>query len=210
MMNEATQREIASLLLKELSGEGLEAVLVGSSAVVALDLFPRSSKDADALAPPGVSLDEGRRTMRAIGERFHIEPTEVGEGTISLIQRGEAGEIVWRMDLIVPGDGLIPSAAATLIHKRAKKTVIGRAAIAEHLLAMKAIAYGDCVGKGIHDRAAEYKRDVEALRAIPARLDLRLTEGLLSAFPDVRRDAAVRLINETFGTKFRESPDPSV
>lgn len=207
-MDEATQREIASLLVKDLSREGLEAVLVGPSAVVALDLFPRSSKDADALAPAGFPLDEGRRVMRAIGERFRILPTEMGEGTISLLQRGEAGEISWRMDLIVPGDGLIPNAAATLIHERAKRTDIGRAAVAEHVLAMKAIAYGDCVGKG-NDRAAEYKRDVDALRAIPARLDLRVTEALLATFPDARRDAAVRLINETFGTKFRESRDPS-
>lgn len=66
-MDEATQREIAALLVKELSREGLDAVLVGSSAVVALDLFPRSSKDADALGPAGLSLDEGRRIMRAIG-----------------------------------------------------------------------------------------------------------------------------------------------
>lgn len=209
-MDEATQREIASLLVKELSREGVEAVLVGSSAVVALDLFPRSSKDADALAPAGLSLDEGRRVMRAIGERFRIEPTEVGEGTISLIQRGDAGEMVWRMDLIVPGDGLIPTAAATLIHKNAKKTDIGRAAIAEHVLTMKAIAYGDCVGKGNNDRAADYKRDVEALRAMPVRLDLHLAEELLKTFPDARRDAAARLINEAFGTKFRESPDPGI
>lgn len=118
--------------------------------------------------------------------------------------------MTWRMDLIVPGDGLIPSAAATLIHKHAKKTAIGRAATAEHVLAMKAVAYGDCLGKGNSDRAVEYKRDVEALRAIPARLDLRLTEGLLKAFPDARRDAAVRLVNATFGTKFPESLDPSV
>jgi len=209
-MDEATQREIASLLVNELSREGLEAVLVGSSAVVALDLFPRSSKDADALGPAGLSLDEGRRVMRAIGERFQIAPTEVGEGTISLIQRNEQGEMVWRMDLIVPGDGLIPSAAATLVHKHAKKTPIGKAAIPEHVLAMKAIAYGDCVGKGNADRAAEYKQDVETLRGIPTRLDLRLTEELLKGFPDARRYAAVRLVNATFGTKFRESPDPSV
>lgn len=34
-MDESTQREIASLLVGELAREGIEAVLVGSSAVVA-------------------------------------------------------------------------------------------------------------------------------------------------------------------------------
>lgn len=183
---------------------------MGSSAVVALDLFPRMSKDADALGPPTMTLDEGRRVMRAIGKGYDIEPTETGDQTVSLVMRDPGGQIAWRMDLLVPGAGLIPKGTAALIHEHAKTTEIGRAAIPEHILVMKAVAWGDSVGKGRPGRAADYEGDVARLRDVRPPVDLRLVEELLGTFPDARRDPAVRLINQQFGTKFRQSPDPSV
>lgn len=209
-MDEAQQREIASRLVDELAIEGVNAVLVGSSAVVALHLFRRSSKDADALAPPELSLDEARRVMQAIASRFSLPVTETGDRTLSIIKRDEAGIILWRMDLLVSGDGLIPTRAAALIHEHAKQTDIGRAAIPEHVLVMKAIAYGDSTGKGRPERTRDYQSDVETLRNLPQKLDMKLVEELLRAFPDARRDAAVRLINRVFGTGFRESVDPNI
>lgn len=209
-MDEATQREIARKLVNGLNQQGIDPVLVGSSAVIALDLFPRASKDADALAPPSTTLDEGRRVMREIGKDYKLEPTETGDQTVSLVMRDSDGLITWRMDLLVPGAGLIPVATAALVHKHAKATPIGRAAIPEHILVMKAVAWGDSIGKGRAGRVTEYEADVLRMRDLRPSLDMKLVQEILKTFPDARRDPAIRLINKRFGTTFSETFDPNI
>lgn len=208
-MDDEEQRALGRRLLEELAAEGVEAVLVGSTAVVALRLFPRTSKDADALAPPSLTLDQARDVMRRVGSRHALTPTEAGENTLSLVA-GDPAAPAWRMDLIVPAGGLIPERAARLIHRMAVETDVGRAAIPEHILVMKAVAYGDCVGKGRPRRALEYESDVARLRDIDHAWREDLVRELLETFPDARRGPAARLIRRTFRWSMPEPFDPNI
>lgn len=144
--------------------------------------------------------------MERIAKRRNLKVLETGDNALSLVAEGEET----RMDLLVPGDGLIPVAAARLIHERAVGTDVGRAAIPEHILVMKAVAHGDCVGKGRPARALEYESDVHQLRRIDHAWDEGLVRGLLACFPDSRRGPAVRLLRRAFGFDLDEPFDPNV
>lgn len=210
MMSDATQREVARRMVGELKKRSADVVLVGSTAVVALGLYPKTSKDADAVGAPGLTLAEARRLMHEIAHDLRLEYAELGWGTLAVIRKDENGHDLWRMDLLVPEEGPIPKKAAALIHARATKTDLGMSAIAEHVIVTKAVAYGDCLGKQDAKRARDYAQDLAELRgALRAVNEARIKE-LLEAYPDARRGPAVVLINETFGTRFRAPHDPSV
>ena len=115
---------------------GVEVILVGSTAVIAQALFPKTSKDADALAPDTMDLDAARPFTADIANEFGATVAEAGWGVLSILP--PPGTADWRMDLIVPGEGPIPSEAAHLIRTRAVETPIGWAACPEHVLVMKA------------------------------------------------------------------------
>lgn len=209
-MSDASQREVARRMVGELRRRDVDVVLVGSTAIVALGLYPKSSKDADALGAPGLTLEHGRAIMRSIAHDLQLHYEEMGWGTLAVIKKDADGNDLWRMDLLVPEDGPIPERAAALIHARARKTAIGKAAIPEHVIVTKAVAYGDCLGKHDAPRARAYAQDlVELKRALRGVDEARLRE-LLDAYPDARKVHAIQLINDTFGTRFRPPHDPSV
>ena len=210
MMEDALQRDVAARMVKALQARGADVVLVGSTAVVALGLYPKTTKDADALAPPTLTLEEGRRVMRAVAEEMDLRFHEAGWGTLSCLKLDAQGEELWRMDLLVPEDGPIPPFAAALVHAHARPTPVGRAAIPEHVLVMKAVAIGDCVGKGDLARAEQYESDLLELRRALRSLDEPKVAGLLRAYPDARSGPAARAINEVFGTRFPEPFDPNL
>ena len=209
-MSDATQREVARRMVDELKKRDAEVVLVGSTAVVALALYPKTSKDADALGAPGLTLERARGLMRSIAEDLGLEYVELGWGTLAVVKKDPSGEDLWRMDLLVPGAGPIPERAAALIHARAARTSLGRAAIAEHVVVTKAVAYGDCLGKQDARRARDYAEDLTSLRQALRSVDEARMKELLDAYPDARRGPAIDLINETFGPRFRPPRDPSV
>ena len=209
-MDEALQREVAARMVRELDARGAAVVLVGSTAVVALGLYPKTTKDADALGPPELTLAEGRRIMRALADDMGLRFHEAGWGTLSCLKMDERGEESWRMDLIVPQEGPIPPRAAALIHVHARPTPLGRVALPEHVLVMKAVARGDCIGKGDALRADQYESDLLDLRRALRRLDEEKVATLLAAYPDSRAGPAARAINEVFGTRFPEPFDPNV
>lgn len=209
-MSDATQREVARRMVSELKKRNADVVLIGSTAVVALGLYPKTSKDADALGAPGLTLDQGRRLMKAIAADLGLEYAELGWGTLAVLKRDDEGNDLWRMDLLVPGEGPVPTEAAALIHARATRTDLGMSAIAEHVIVTKAVAHGDCIGKNDAKRARDYAQDLADLRAALRRVDEVRMRELLDAYPDARRGPAVDLINETFGTRFSRSDDPSV
>ncbi len=210
MMSDATQREVARRMVSELKKRSADVVLVGSTAVVALGLYPKTSKDADALGAPGLTLDGARRLMRGIARDLQLEYAELGWGTIAVIKKDREGQDLWRMDLLVPEEGPIPKRAAALIHARATKTDIGMSAIAEHIIVTKAVAYGDCLGKQDAKRARDYAQDLAELRRALRAVDETRIKELLDTYPDARRGPAIDFINETFGTRFRAPDDPSI
>ena len=209
-MSDATQREVARRMVAELEKRDAEVVLIGSTAVVALALYPKTSKDADALGAPGLTLERGRALMRSLARDLGLEYVELGWGTLAVVKKDASGDDLWRMDLLVPGDGPIPEKAAALIHARATRTSLGKAAIAEHVIVTKAVAYGDCLGKHDAKRARDYAEDLAALRRALRSVDEARMRELLDAYPDARRGPAIDLINETFGTRFKPPADPSV
>lgn len=210
MMSDATQREVARSMVAELKKRDADVVLVGSTAIVALGLYPKTSKDADALGAPGLTLDEARRLMKEIAHDQQLEYAELGWGTLAVIKRADDGNDLWRMDLLVPEEGPIPKKAAALIHARAVKTDLGMSAIPEHVIVTKAVAYGDCLGKQDAKRARDYAQDLAELRGALRDVNEARMKELVDAYPDARRGPAIELINETFGTRFRAPPDPSV
>lgn len=210
MMSDATQREVARRMVAEFKKRNADVVLVGSTAVVALGLYPKTSKDADALGAPGLKLDEARALMQSIARDQQLEYAELGWGTLAVLKKAENGDDLWRMDLLVPEEGPIPKKAAALIHARATKTDMGMSAIAEHVIVTKAVAYGDCLGKQDAKRARDYAQDLAELRRALRDVDEVRIKELLEAYPDARRGPAIELINETFGTRFRAPRDPSV
>jgi hypothetical protein len=209
-MSDATQREVARRMVAELKKRSANVVLVGSTAVVALGLYPKSSKDADALGAPGLTLNEGRALMQDIARELNLEYAELGWGTLAVFKAHGQGEALWRMDLLVPEEGPIPEKAAALIHARARRTDIGMSAIPEHIIVTKAVAHGDCLAKQDVERARDYEQDLVELRGALRAIDEARVVELLDAYPDARRAPAIGLINETFGTRFQPPDDPSV
>ena len=210
MMDDALQREVAARMVKEFAERGTEVVLVGSTAIVALGLYPKTSKDVDAPAPGRLGLDAARKLASRMAQDLGLVLEERGWGTLSLVNK--VGErVAWRVDLLVPESGPIPLAAARLVRRRATRTEIGLAAIAEHILVMKAVAFGDMLGKGLEEEALKYEGDVEELRqTLPTDFDIKAVRELLGAFPAARAVRATQLINEKFGTSIREPPSPDV
>lgn len=89
MMSDATQREVARRMVAELKKRNADVVLVGSTAVVALGLYPKTSKDADALGAPGLKLDEARALMKSIARDQRLEYAELGWGTFAVLPAPE-------------------------------------------------------------------------------------------------------------------------
>lgn len=213
MLDDADQRELAKRIRPLLEDEGVEVVFVGSTAIVGLGLFPRTSKDADALGPPGLTTQKARKILENIAEDQDLVVQEKGWGTVALAQVNEEGEEDWSVDLLVPKGGIIPEEAASRIHHKAEETDIGPTAIPAHILAMKAVAYGDCMRKGERGRADDYENDLLQLdRTLPEDIDWEEVKQLLSGFPSTRaRDAADKL-HEIFGVDlgYDRGPDPSI
>lgn len=210
-MDENTQMDIARRFVEALRDRDVDVVLVGSTAIVARGLFHKTSKDVDALSEPGLSLDEAREILEEIAEDQSGELVETGWDTLRVQEDSEpsSGE-PWKADLIVPGErsgtGIIPPEAANRIRSRAEETDIAPAAISEHIVVMKAVAFGDCHSKGQNSRAQEYKGDVMEFRDRDSDLDWGEVEELLGCFPDARAGLAVELLNEIFGVGLPE-PD---
>lgn len=200
MLDDEAQRQLATRMGRIFAVKGIEVVFVGSTAVVGLRLYPRTSKDADALAAPEVTLETARRVMRAIADAEKLVFQEKGWGTLAVVKHHLDGTIAWEVDLLVPEGEMVPPAAARRIHDRAVDTDIGRTAIREHVLAMKAVAYGDCIGKDDLANAEKYESDLLEFRKVAgARFDWNETKRLLSLFPDARRRTAAEKIHEVFG-----------
>lgn len=212
-MDVGEQRQVAALMIEALRGQGIGAVVVGSSAIVALDLFPKASKDVDLLAarPLPLGMDKAREVMAAIAAAWGGHVVEAGWGTLRLVvpapgSPGAGPGEAWMADLIVPGAGPIPEAAAARVATRAVATEAGPAAVVEHILVMKAVAYGDRFGQGDADGADRYEADVLELAERGGDLDWDEVRAMLATFPVPGAAAAARLINRVFGTRL-PAPD---
>ncbi len=213
MLDDADQRQLAKRMHPILTEKGIETVFVGSTAIVGLDLFPRTSDDADALGPPDLTVQEARQTLAEIAEDEDLVVVEKGWGTIAVAKLDEDEEPLWSVDLLVPEDGPIPKEAAQRIHEEAEDTDIGPTAIPEHVLATKAVAYGDCLRDGEQEKAQRYESDLLQLdQELGEDIDWDEIEELLSAFSTPRaRDAAAKIL-EVYGVDlgFGEGPDRSI
>lgn len=213
MLDGSEQRELAVRMRELFSEQGLPVVFVGSTAVVGLELYERSTKDADALAAYDLTIDEVRVMLKRIATDEGLDIREKGWGTVALVNLDEVGDILWEVDVITPDEGMIPSGAARRIQEHAVETAIGPTAIAEHILAMKAIAYGDCTGKGQVGAAAKYAGDLHELRrALGNDISWQEVIDLLSEFHGARRQAAAAKIGDVFGRDLDlpSDPDPAV
>lgn len=198
-MDEALQRDVAARMVAIFRERGVETVLVGSTAIIALELAPVTSKDADLLAPNSLTLDAARALMARIGSELGLRLVERGWGVVSLVKES-GGEEVWRADLLVPEAGPIPPPVATLIRRRAVPTDIGPAAIPEHVMAMKGVAHGDSLGKGAEDEALKYATDLVRLRDALAEPQWGLVSEVLHAYPLARARMGAAAIDEAFKT----------
>lgn len=213
MLDDAQQTQLAIRISELFKSKGMIVVFVGSTAIVGLGLFERTSKDADALAPPDARWDEAMRLIERIGDEYNLEVAHRGWGTLTLINKDPDGNTIWEVDLIIPEGGLIPPDAAMRIHERAETTPIGATAIKEHVLATKAVAYGDCMGKGLPQEASKYENDLLEFRAIMTD-DFDWAEAglLLTMYNQARRALAADIIHEIFGRHLttHDEPDPAV
>lgn len=200
MLDDAAQRQLATRMGRIFAAKDIAVVFVGSTAVVGLRLYPRTSKDTDALAAPDVTLETARRAMREIAAEEKLTFQEKGWGTLAVVKHRPDGTIAWEVDLLVPEGEMVPPAAARRIHDLAVGTDIGRTAIPEHLLAMKAVAYGDCTGKDELAKAEKYESDLLEFRKVAdEQFAWDETRRLLSHFPEARRRAAAEKIREVLG-----------
>lgn len=213
MLDDEAQLQLAKRMRPILAAKGVRVVFVGSTAIVALHLFARTSKDADALAHPELGVTEARRILEQIAEEEELVLQDKGWGTLALAKLDEDEETIWTVDLLVPEGGIIPEAAAVSIHAEAVETEIGPTAIAEHVLAMKAVAYGDCVRQGRRKAAQRYEADLLELKgALPGEIQWAAVDRLLRAFPTVRATDAAAKIEEVFGVDlgFAKDRDPAI
>lgn len=199
-MDPDDQRALAVRVLKALRARGVEALLVGSSAVVALDLMPRASKDVDVVPFIDGGLDEARQLAAGLAEDLGGEVAEVGWGVVGVVGRSPDGDTDWRVDLLAPGAGPFPVATADLLRRHAKDTEAGPAACPEHVLVMKAVGWADSYGRGHRSGMDRYGADVVGLAEVLDAVDWALVEDLLATFQDARAGPAARKIDEVFGT----------
>lgn len=213
MLDDEAQIQLAKRMRPILAAKGVNVVFVGSTAIVAHHLFERTSKDADALARPELGVTEARRILEQIAKEEDLVVQEKGWGTLALAKLDESGEPIWTVDLLVPEGGIIPEAAAALIHAKAVETEIGPTAIPEHVLGTKAVAYGDCVRQGRRKAAQRYEADLLELKdTLPEDIQWDEVVALLRAFPTVRARDAAEKVHEVFGFDlgFAKEPDPAI
>lgn len=203
-MDDALHAEVARRMNDEAARRGLEIVFVGSTAAILQRLLRKTSKDVDGLAPPGLSLDEGRAFMRALATDLALDYGERGWGVLTVRRANPDGSSAWEFDLLVPEKGPIPPKAAALIRRDAVRTPAGLAASPEHVLATKAVAYGDSLGKGDATAATIYEGDLLDLRDhLRKEPDWTNVQELLDAYPDARARHAIRILDEVFGVELR-------
>lgn len=209
MLDDADQRELAQRMRPIFEDKDLEIVFVGSTAIVGMDLFPRTSKDTDALGAPNLTVKNAREILEEIADEEGLVVQEKGWGTIAVANLDEDGDPTWEVDLLVPERGPIPKDAARRIHEFAEETDIGPTAIPEHILATKAIAYGDCRRDREQEKALQYENDLLQLdKELGDDIDWDEVDALLSTFPTTRaRDAAEKL-HEIFGIDLGSSDGP--
>lgn len=206
VVDASTQREVADRAVEALDRRDVPVVLIGSTAIVAQDLYPKTSKDVDLLPPADLDLSKTRAILDDVGHDLDADVSETGWGTVSLVETTTDEDAEpWKVDLVVPGpgaaDGVIPPDAANRIRSRAEDTDIAPAAIPEHILAMKAVAYGDCIGKGQRGEALTYRGDVMELRERLDDVDRDEVQALLERFPEARAGPARGVIEEVFGVE---------
>lgn len=206
MMDEALQRTVASEVTAFLEEDGLETVLVGSTAIVVQGLFSRTTKDVDVVivteqSPAGLEAVASR-----LADRMDADVEPAGWNVRSIVHDGGDGVDRWRVDLLPRSDGPIPGPAADLLHDHAVPTDVGSAARPDHIVAMKAIGWSDARGKGDPGRVRAYESDLVQLRQTLGSLDADAIERFLATFPDARSGPAIEKVNEVFGTQI-PAPD---
>lgn len=210
MMDEASQREVASAVVEALAKRGIDAVLVGSTAVVALELYPKTTKDVDVVPVIQGGIDAVRQLAGEIAGELGAEVGEVGWGVVALVHRGDDGAVRWRVDLLAPDAGPFTARVVDRLAAHAVKTEVGPAACPEHVIAMKAVAWADSYGRGHARGMQRYEGDLEDIRDAVEDPDSGLIADLLSVFQDARAGPAARIVNQLFGTDLKEPAGPDV
>jgi hypothetical protein len=123
----------------------LEIAFVGSTAIVGMELFPRTSRDTDAHGAPHLTVAEARTIPNEIADGEGLVVQEKGWGTIAVANLDEDGDPRWAVDLLVSERGPIPTEAARRIHKLAQETDIGPTAIPEHILVTRPSPTGTAI-----------------------------------------------------------------
>lgn len=201
---DASPRDVAQYLLAVLDELGWEGVLVGTTAALAEGDVEIRSRDTDVVAIGTKSLAALKRGLRAVAARDSLEYVEQGWGVVSLVRRrsGAAGDAqpAWVGDVLHPGSGMIPAAAARLVAKHAIKTEWGPAACPEHVVVMKAVAGADRAAEGQPLRVLKYEQHLELLAARRGvDLDWDRARKLLMTYAKGRREGAAELIRDAFG-----------
>jgi hypothetical protein len=200
MLDPATQADLARRTVDTFRRLGIEVILVGSTSALATGVLQKTSKDVDVLAPASAGKGGWDMLLAAAARAMGAALEERGWGVKSLVKRGEEGEELWAVDVLIPDVGPIPEQAARLVRKRAVKTDLGLAAIPEHVLAMKAVAWGDCLGQGDAGAALVYEADLTDLgEALGKGLDMDLVAELLKRFADARADQGRYILKRVLG-----------
>lgn len=209
MLDAETQADLARKAVEAFGRLGIEVVLVGTTSVLAAGLSDKASKDVDVLGPARIPPARWETVLRSVASALGAHLEERGWGVRSLV--GGVSEQTWAVDVLIPESGPIPGPVASVVRKKARRTDLGLAAIPEHVIAMKAVAWGDCVGQGDAGAARVYEADLTDLgEALGARLDWAVVADLLERFPKARADQGRLIIRRTLGADLGRGFDPDV
>lgn len=209
MLDAETQADLARKAVDAFGRLDVEVVLVGSTSVLAAGLVGKASKDVDVLGPPRIPPARWESILRSAASALGAKLEERGWGVRSLV--GRSGNQAWAVDVLIPETGPIPGPVASVVRKKARRTDLGLAAIPEHVMAMKAVAWGDCVGQGDEAAARVYEADLTDLgEALGSRIEWALVADLLKRYPKARADLGRSILHRTLGAQFGGEPDPDV
>ena len=209
MSDPAAHAELARRVAAEFQNVGIEVVFVGGTALFAVGLVPTGSRGIDVLGPVGIAPEKWKSLLDSVAGALGASVDHRGWGVLALT--GHAGGHPWAGAVLIPESGPVPPAVATAVRKSAEQTELGLAAVPAHVLTMKAVALGDCLGQGDEEGARMFEEELAQLHELLGqRVEWPKVEDLLEHYPKARADQARLVIGRIFGRKFAVGPDPAV
>jgi hypothetical protein len=201
--------ELALRVANEFRSAGVEVVFVGGTALFAAGVLPAGARGVDVLGPVGIDPDKWTGLLKSVAAALGATLENRAWGIVALT--GQAGDHTWSGAVLIPETGPVPPAVATAVRKAAEQTELGLGAVPAHVLAMKAVALGDCIGQGEEEGARVFEEELIQLRELlGGEVEWVQVADLLHCYPKARADQARLEIRQIFGKSLPGEPDPDV